>query len=1011
MAVLVELGHVYGPEEGDRASSSQFLSGPDESTPRYRIDGLLGAGGMGVVYRGYDRRLERPVAIKGLHPAAADARGLLVRLRKEAQRMARVNHPNVVEVLDVSLVHDEIFVVMELVEGASVRQWLRHRPRSISEVLDVFIAAGRGLAAAHQAGLVHRDFKPDNVLVGADGRVRVADFGLAYHAKAGASSTRERESAEGEQTRLSARIITSQAEIVGTAAYMAPEQRSGGPVDHRADQYAFAVSLHEALTGERPEADPRGTLSTRRVPRAVVQALRRALAQDPAARWLDMPQMLKALCRRVSPERWRLAGAGVLVAVLAWGVTRHEPTVVECPTAPTRAPFDVRRAHARLVRHVGAELAAHTAARLEAQAERLGALERALCESSGDVVLRRARQVCLAEHWAELGAMLDALEQLEGEMLYEAAEAVMYLTESTGCQRPVPRMWPRDEQRIVVEDVRQRLARARGLRRAGRPSQAERELEEAADRLRGIDFEPVWAELLLDRGRLHRSRNRWAEASEDLEQSYWAAMRVDAFALAAEAAAELVMAHLDDGASLAEVDGWIRHGQAAHDRAGDDADPFMLETARGRLEAAQGHDALAVPHFERALAMAEARYGTEHPTYWSALQNLGIASDGVGEYGRAVELATIACDGRRASLGPDHPAVARCLRVIANAEARTGALETAVEHLRRAVEIVERIHGSDDLELVSYLDSLSVQLGEQGRHAEAVELQRRSVAILDAKLGPAHLETARSRRQLGNTLRRMGRVEEGQALLADVRAILEANVAEDHPMRVALLNDLANLAIVQDRPDEAEPLLREAFELYERRYPDGHPSTAVTLLQLGHVAGQRGRPDEALERFEQADAMLVATAGSRSPNRWAVLAAKTDTLFELRRDAEAEAVCREALASMGDHGPVSGPWRRLGELALVAGRDEEALAALGRSWQGADAQDDAHARAHAELLRAHVLLRAGRARESQEALARAQAVPEVDHEDLRARVERVLERAAGPSPSLTWPGREAAAPG
>ncbi|MBC8066750.1 MAG: serine/threonine protein kinase, partial [Deltaproteobacteria bacterium] len=262
----------------------------DEGTPvrlgRYRIDRLIGRGGMGSVYAAHDPELDRPVAIKLLHGDTSDEAS--VRLRREAEALASIAHPNVVAIYEVGESPRGLFVVMELVAGGSLAQWLAQPQRwnasRFERVLELLLQAGRGLAAAHAVGLVHRDFKPANVLVGehpvggAMTRVRVADFGLA----------RPLISMVSERVQIGLDAVTD--DRVGTPAYMAPEQLDGDSVDARCDQFAFCVAAWEAIYGERPFGGD--TVAARRlaiesgaklrerppgVPRAVAAVLARGL--------------------------------------------------------------------------------------------------------------------------------------------------------------------------------------------------------------------------------------------------------------------------------------------------------------------------------------------------------------------------------------------------------------------------------------------------------------------------------------------------------------------------------------------------------------------------------------------------------------------------------------------------------------------------------------------------------------------------------------------------------------
>ena len=317
---------------------------------RYLVTDRLGSGGMGVVYAAYDPELHRKVAIKLLHAEVAglgDTSGARARLEREAQAMARVSHPNVISVFDVGEFQHQVFVAMELVEGGSLRDWLGREPRSWRQVVDVFVLAGRGLAAAHAADLVHRDFKPDNVLVGADGRVRVTDFGLARAGEAddprpGGPSARIR---APRSTGPLSTPLTQTGALMGTPAYMAPEQYGGAATDARTDQFSFCVALYEGLYGERPFGDlpfaelleavtggrVRAAPAGARVPAWVRRALLRGLATRPEDRWPTMAALLHQLGRDPARRQRRiaLAAAGALaVGGVIMSLALRAPTVV-----------------------------------------------------------------------------------------------------------------------------------------------------------------------------------------------------------------------------------------------------------------------------------------------------------------------------------------------------------------------------------------------------------------------------------------------------------------------------------------------------------------------------------------------------------------------------------------------------------------------------------------------------------------------------------------------------------
>jgi WD40 repeat protein/predicted Ser/Thr protein kinase len=263
---------------------------------RFTIVRELGAGGMGVVYVAYDEQLDRRVAVKLLRRSDTDTQGK-ARLEREAQAMARLSHPNVVTVHEVGMHQEQVFVAMEFVDGGDLRGWLKAKQRTWQEIVAAFRQAGEGLAAAHAAGIVHRDFKPDNVLVGNDGRVRVADFGLAHAHDENLEG--EREISITSSARLD-QSITRTGALMGTPAYMAPEQYASTRTDARTDQFAFCVALWEGLYGRRPFS---GTTLA-----ALSTAIADGVIDEPPPSELEVPAWLRvALVRGLSPkpnDRW-----------------------------------------------------------------------------------------------------------------------------------------------------------------------------------------------------------------------------------------------------------------------------------------------------------------------------------------------------------------------------------------------------------------------------------------------------------------------------------------------------------------------------------------------------------------------------------------------------------------------------------------------------------------------------------------------------------------------------------
>jgi serine/threonine protein kinase len=292
---------------------------------RFGVLDKLGSGGLGTVYAAHDPRLDRRVALKVLKPGVGPrGEDVAARLLHEAQAMARLTHPNVVVVYEAGRAGDELYIAMELVDGVTLNRWAAQRERSWVEIRDVVVDAGRGLAAAHRVGLVHRDFKPSNVLVAADGRAKVVDFGLARSLQDGAGDTG----------------------FCGTPPYMAPELWRGGAVDARADQWALCVTLYELCYGTRPftgadlsalrtavlSGDPVSRPAGTKVPRWLHDVIARGLRLDPGDRHHDMDELLHALLRDRRSRRRAWIGAAVVAVVVVstgWISTALERARVE----------------------------------------------------------------------------------------------------------------------------------------------------------------------------------------------------------------------------------------------------------------------------------------------------------------------------------------------------------------------------------------------------------------------------------------------------------------------------------------------------------------------------------------------------------------------------------------------------------------------------------------------------------------------------------------------------------
>jgi eukaryotic-like serine/threonine-protein kinase len=467
-----------------RARVAGALFGTTAALGRFHVLEQLGRGGMGVVYAAYDPELDRRVALKMVN-VPSGGRDIAV---AEAKALARLSHPNVVPVFDVGVVEDHVYIVMELVRGSTLREWVKSkRPR---DILAAYRQAGEALAAAHASGLVHRDFKPDNAIMGSDGRVRVVDFGLACEATA----------PDGEPRRTA-----------GTPRYMAPEQ-AGGAVTPAADQYSFSVSLAEALGGEGAP-----------LPRWIDAIVQRGRATDPAQRFASMAELLRALGR--DPARiWRRRAvvAGLAVATVAAffvGRTRTGEEAEVCGGGDRElaaswepAARDQQLARIAAASPYGRELAPQLADDIARYRTRWITGYRAACLTQrrglqSEALLDR-RMVCLERGRSALAAVAEIASTADAKALPDIARALAALPEPDACADltvlasaappPPPAVAPR------LVPLRRELERARVQLAAGRSSAAQDIAHGVTAELRAIGYPPLLAESLLVEGDARR---------------------------------------------------------------------------------------------------------------------------------------------------------------------------------------------------------------------------------------------------------------------------------------------------------------------------------------------------------------------------------------------------------------------------------------------------------------------------------------------------------------------------
>jgi eukaryotic-like serine/threonine-protein kinase len=758
----------------------------------------LGEGGMGIVHAALDRTLGRRVAIKWVrgdaHGEAAQRRR--ARLVREARAIAALSHPNVIAVFDVGEIADDVWVAMELVEGVDLRRWLAAERREWRAVLDVFVQAGEGLAAAHSSGLVHRDFKPANVMIGREprggpGRVRVLDFGLARAATTGCRSPEP--DPPGSDPAPTA-LLTGAGQRIGTPAYMSPEQHAGEDADASSDQFAFCVALHEALYGVRPfEGDrapsiaaavlldrrralPRG----RAVPGWLRRTLRRGTARQPAHRFPSMRALLDhiARCRRRRIELVALAG----LAAIGIAVWAGSPSAAPgCPELELGAIWnDARRAE--LAERFAASDAPFAQASFDAVARGLDRHVERLTAAAGPACLPardEAAIACLRGPVAAVSAFVDELVRADADTIEIATVALAELPEPGVCtdagRRHARAPSPGDRTLAAqVAGLRTRMAEVRSLADLARYQRALAAARTIADEAKPLGFAPVYAEALALLGDTLAYVGEREQAEASFREALWLAESEGHDAVMVDATVELAWMRYEDGAPDDEIDRLLAAGDAAATRAGDLDHylPVLINIDASRL-LARGRFDQARARWQQALAWMLVHGSISDPDVPNLLHNLGNAHilGGAPElaawsYAQALELTL-------RNLGPDHPSTHAERQALADALTQLGRAEEALPIYATVLAYRERAFAPDDPRLASTHANLGAALRTAGRYPEAVTELERAIA-LKRELGLPSISIARTLTELARTHDDAGATKMALATVEQALGLLDA---------------------------------------------------------------------------------------------------------------------------------------------------------------------------------------------------------------------------------------------
>ncbi len=918
-----ETGVLQGGARWAEPSASELNWQPGLDLGRYVILLTLGRGGMGVVFRAYDKELDRAVALKVLHQNEEEGSttGASSRLLREAQAMARLSHPNVVGVHDVVVLQRRVCVVMELVEGVNVREWLRTEPRRPwKEVVEVFRAAGEGLAAAHDAKLVHRDFKPDNVLVGQDGRARVTDFGIARLASTdpekvltpGALKTPANAGTETFHTLSGSTVggstlgdtITREGQVVGTPRYMAPEQFEKLPADFRTDQFSFGVALYEALYGQHPfegkkasewleharRGEVRAPPSASAVPMWIHRLLVRALSADPAGRFPSMRELTQSLGRDPSQRRNRLlVGAGVVAAVVlalvAVGQSLRARAQLCSGSADQLAGVwdPIRRGQlAAAFTATGLPFAEDSSSRaqqvLDAYATRWTTTHQEACLATrirgeqSDQVLT-LRMGCLQQRLDSMAAITDLFARADASTVGKAKQLLDGLPRLETCSdvtRLTARLPPPEDPQAAaeVERIRKELIRSRVLAEAGRIKESGELARPALAAAQKLDHPPVIAEAEANLAVVLTSENRPQEAVELFTTAFAHALALGHDDVLTDAAVRLAAVNVRTRQEKRSLE-WATFAESANQRARDPEAAAMVHNARGNVARNGGDFAGAAVHYGKGREEARANLGPEHMVTLgisynqaSALQNLGRFSEARGPYAEVVSTA-------RRTLGPRHPFLAYPLVGSGLVAQYRGESEAARAFFEEVLVITE----GKGPNAANAHEALAKLATEQGRYEEAVASLRKARVLTDLLTlgGP---ETLGTLAQEGLVLLEQGRLEAAWSLFQDV-------LARGGKMEGAFdaVSDArrgqARILLARGQAAQALPLVEAAVATLITTRGQSHPVTLETRRVAAEVRWALSQREQARK---EAEAILAEALRELDPQH--PLCRKTRALIE-----------------------------------------------------------------------------------------------------------------------------------
>jgi len=932
---------VDDPAERARVFGALFPADADPvKVGRFELRRRLGQGGMGTVYEAVDDQLERRVAIKVTRDWLSPQ--LQQRFVREAQALARLSHPNVVQIYEVGELDGGLFIAMEHIDGQTLSAW-QQRPRPWTECLEVYLQAGRGLQAAHDHGLVHRDFKPANCIMDTQGRVRVLDFGLARDANALTTDELDEGTTE-EQRRSGSALLTTLTEagsVLGTIAYMAPEQQMGRQADELSDQFSFCVALFEALFGQRPfeSSTPMARLLSMLDPHipslctppglpSVPTWLRRlvvkGLSTEPANRHSQLGILLDALEHTRRRRRRTRAMMGVAAATTLAAIgTAAWPSPGPCEgmreeSMPQWGPQARAAVHDGLLgtdlnhaertwKVIDEQLSRHADAWSEQRAAACEDTHERRVQGTGTYDLQL---LCLDRQARKVGALVERLSVADHSVLDHAIEAAQALPSPRRCadtqQLQGGPSAPSAEQADAVRRVQEQIDEAEALQHTGALQQGLEVALEAVGWARASGHDPTLAESLMLTGSLQLRSQTNEVARASLREAMVVGERSDHDEVATHATLSLAWASAYDG----EVSGSRAWSEVARAKL-EALDPLPKSRAAGLVELGQA--AYWRRDLEEAADLVRRGYGllaesaSGHELLLAdASLVLAAVEEELGEVEAAREHYTHALSLHRQWLGEDHPTTGRPLRNLGSFHLALGETDAAKAALTRALGIAVKTHGEAHPVVIETHLALAQLRALEGELALASEHASRAFALLE---GPPEVDVPRDLRVRLLTLRatlaqREGAIDRARAGYERARTLVASGDEPDVPHVAELDNNIAECLVATGQYVEAIELLGSVLEVFDAHHGPDHVFNAYPLRALGEAELGLGRPEAAVEPLRRALSLMQRFPGDQphlAGIYWA-LAKAMDALDGTDEALEFSQRAHEIYAALGEQG-------------------------------------------------------------------------------------------------------------